>query len=72
MNVILTMAAGFNLLSGLFAGSIENIAVVVLLMGSRLNIDSIEAVTALREEKESDDVTFEESIHEWKEVGPAR
>ena len=55
-----------------FGGSIEDIVAVVLLTGSRLDIDGIEAVTALREKKESDDVAFEESIHEWKEVGPAR
>ena len=51
------------------SGSIEDIAAVVLLMGSRLDIDGIEAVT---EKKGSGDVDFEESIHEWKEVGATR
>ena len=74
MNIILAvwLAAELNLLSGLFGRSIEDIAAVVLLMGSRLDIDSIEAVTALREKKEPDDVAFEKSIHEWKQVGPTR
>ncbi len=72
VNIILALAAGFNLLGSLFMGSMEDIAAVFLLMGSCLDIDGIEAVTTLREKKETNDVAFEEGIYEWKEVGAAR
>jgi hypothetical protein len=50
----------------------EDKAAVVLLVSSCLDIDRIDAMTALGEKIEPDYFAFEESIHEWKEVGTAR
>ena len=50
----------------------EDKAAVFLLVGSCLDIDRIDTMTALGEKIEPDDFTFEESVDQWEEVGAAR
>jgi len=59
----------YNLLGSFFMGSVKYVAPIFLLVGSCLDVDSVETVAAFREKIKTDHVTLEETIHKRNEVG---